>query len=136
MLDYDLDSFIDEKKEDFIIKLDGVTLIGEIKGVNSNIKSGHVSQLDVHYQSYLDSLVEAEQSEVVKSILIINHQRNKNISDRIPVHEQQINLAKRNGSLIIETTTLLKLFEKYKNKELSTEEFIELLQKDFGLLTR
>lgn len=135
MLNYDLDSFIDEKKEDFVIKLDGVTLIGEIKGVNSNIKSGHISQLDVHYQGYLDNLVEAGQNEVVKSILIINHQRNKNINDRIPVHEQQINLAKRNGSLIIETTNLLKLFEKYKNNKLSTEEFIELLQENSGILT-
>lgn len=136
MLSYDLNSFIDEKKEDFIIKLDDLTLIGEIKGVNSSIKSGHISQLDVHYQGYLDSLAEIEQNEVevVKSILIINHQRNKNIIDRISVHEKQKGLAKRNGSLIIETTTLLKLFEKFKRTELSVEEFKDLIKNKCGLL--
>lgn len=136
MLNYDLNSFIDEKKEDFIIKLDDITLIGEIKGVNSSIKSGHVSQLDVHYQGYLDSLAETEQNEVevVKSILVINHQRNKNIVDRISVHEKQKGLAKRNGSLIIETTTLLKLFEKFKRFELSIEEFKYLIKNNSGLL--
>lgn len=134
MFDYDLDSFIDEKKEDFIIKLDDITLIGEIKGVNSSIKSGHISQLDVHYQGYLDNLAETEQSEVAKSILIINHQRNRNIGDRISVHETQNSLAKRNGSLIIETTTLLKLFEKFKRSELSIEEFKYLIKNNNGLL--
>lgn len=136
MLSYDLSSFTDEKKEDFIIKLDDITFIGEIKGVNSSIKSGHISQLDVHYQGYLDNLAETEQSEVevVKSILIINHQRNKNIVDRISVHEKQNGLAKRNGSLIIETTTLLKLFEKFKKSELSIEDFKNLLKNKCGLL--
>lgn len=136
MLSYDLSSFTDEKKEDFIIKLDDITFIGEIKGVNSSIKSGHISQLDVHYQGYLDNLAETEQSEVevVKSILIINHQRNKNIVDRISVHEKQNGLAKRNGSLIIETTTLLNLFEKFKKSELSIEDFKNLLKNKCGLL--
>ncbi len=134
MLNYDLTSFVDEKNEDFIIELDDITFIGEIKGVTSNIKSENISQLDVHYQGYLDKLSEIGKKEDVKSILIMNHQRNRNISERQPVHEIQINLAKRNDSLIIETRTLLKLFEMFKNNELSTNEFRELLQKKSGIL--
>ena len=41
---YSLSEFKDEKKEDFLIKLDSVTFIGEIKGITSNVKSEHVSQ--------------------------------------------------------------------------------------------
>lgn len=56
MLDYDLSLFIDQGDEDFSIKLEDVTFIGEIKGATSNVRAEHISQLDVHYQSYLDKL--------------------------------------------------------------------------------
>lgn len=134
LLDYDLNSFIDKKKEDFIVQLDDITFIGEIKGVNSNIRSENVSQLDVHYQGYLDGLAETKTTETVKSILIMNHQRNKCVSARQPVHEIQINLAKRNNSLIIDTNKLLYLFDQFKNDNLSIIEFKELLKNETGLL--
>jgi hypothetical protein len=133
-LNCNLSDFIDEKKEDFIVKFDDVSFIGEIKGVTSNIKSEHVSQLEVHYQGYLDKIFELNKTETVKSILIMNHQRNKPLIDRQPVHDIQIQLAKRNNSLIIESTTLLNLFEKLKNKTMATDDFKELLKNNSGLL--
>lgn len=81
----------------------------EIKGINSSVKSENISQLDVHYQGYIDENTEVD-SDKVRAILIINHQRNKPIESREPVHTRQIELAKRNRSLIVETITLLKLF--------------------------
>lgn len=54
LIECDLSGFQDEKKEDFLIKKHDITFIGEIKGVTSNVKSEHVSQLDVHLQAYLD----------------------------------------------------------------------------------
>lgn len=132
MLKCDLSEFKDEKKEDFAVKIDGKYLIGEIKGVTSNVKSQHVSQLDVHYQSFLedDDLTQRD----VKSVLIINHQRNKSLENREPIHEKQIELAKRNGSLIIETITLLRIFEQYKKDKVQVNECVDLLFKDIGLL--
>lgn len=133
LLDYNSSEFVDEKREDFLIKKEDITFIGEIKGVSSAIANKNVSQLDVHVQSYLDNLQE-ETEEKVKGLLIINHQRNKPIEERQEVHEHQINLAKRNGSLIIETQTLLKIFEKYKLGKITKEECKKLFEDNVGLL--
>ena len=132
ILDIDLSSFTDIKNEDFLVNFDGNVLVGEIKGVSSNIKSSHVSQVDVHLQNYLDNNAE-DLSQSVKALLIINHQRQKNIIDREPVHQKQIDLAVRNNCLIIETYSLLLLFEEFINNEISTEEVKELLFNNTGL---
>ena len=58
ILNCNLSDFKDEKKEDFLIKLETCSFIGEIKGINTNVKSENVSQVDVHYQSYLEKLDE------------------------------------------------------------------------------
>lgn len=133
-LDYDLSDFVDEKKEDFLINKHNITFIGEIKGVTNNIKSENVSQLDVHLQKYQDKLKNENKEENVKSLLIMCHQRKKPINEREPVNKEQINLAKRNKSLIIETITLLELFEKFKNDDISIDKIVKLLSKNTGLL--
>lgn len=134
MLGCNLARFEDKKKEDFLFDIGDHTFIGEIKGVNHNVKSENVSQLDVHYQSYLENHEEKEESKV-SALLIMNHQKNKPLGSRASVHEQQINLAKRNGSLIIETITLLRMFERYLDGSMSRDECIELLSSNIGLLT-
>lgn len=134
ILDYDSTGFIDKGKEDFLIKKQDITFIGEIKGVSSAIANKNVSQLDVHVQSYLDHLQEQGTEEKVKGLLIINHQRNKQLDERQNVHEHQISLAKRNGSLIIETQTLLKIYEKYKLNNITKEECKKLFEDNIGLL--
>lgn len=133
MLCCDLSAFVDEKKEDFVFSINDKVYIGEIKGVNNNIKSENVSQLDVHYQGYLDDHKDIE-SKSVKALLIMNHQKNKPLDQRQSVHETQIKLAQRNESLIIETITLLKMFEKFKNNNLTRDECIELLSNNTGIL--
>ena len=70
----------------------------------------------------------------VKALLIINHQRNKPLEQREPVHERQINLANKYESLIVETATLLRMFEKYLGGNLSREECLELLKTNKGIL--
>lgn len=132
IFELDLSDFKDEKKEDFAFKLGEKHFIGEIKGVTSNVRSEHVSQLDVHYQSYIET--NDLESNKAKAILIINHQRKNSLDVRQPVHEIQINLAKRNESLIVETITLLRLFEKYKNGDVKSSECIDLFFNNIGLL--
>ena len=134
MLDYDFSGFIDEKKEDFLIKKPGYTLIGEIKGITSNVKNDNVSQLENHYQQYMDTVQENGITENVHQILIINPLRTKPISEREPVHENQIKLAKRNGSLIIETKTLLRIFEEFLQGRITMEYCERLLTTKTGLL--
>ena len=88
--------------------------------------------MDNHVQNYLDE--HDIDSGRIKSLLIINHQRNKALNNREKVNDKTIALAKRNGSLIIETITLLKMFEKYLCEELSKEECLQLVSSNTGLL--
>lgn len=132
MLGWDLSEFQDKKKEDFNVKTGEKIFIGEIKGITTNVKKANVSQLDVHVQEYLDEN-ESEEANII-SLLVINHQRNKPLEERESVMDDQIKLAERNGSLIVETVTLLRMFEKYLNKDISREECINLLSKNKGLL--
>ena len=134
LLSYDLSKFVDEKKEDFLIKKDSYTLIGEIKGVASNIRSENISQVEVHFQGYKDKLAEEGLQESVHQVLIMNPFRNKPLSERDPVHDTQIKLAERNGCLIIETATLLKLYEKYVSGEVDVAFCEKLFTEKTGLL--
>lgn len=134
LLACDLSDFVDEKKEDFLIKTDAYTLIGEIKGVTSNIKYENISQVEMHYRGYMDKLVEEGRQENLHQILIMNPFRNKPISEREPVHKAQIDLAERNGCLIIETTTLLKLFEKFVAGDIDVPACEKLFTEKTGLL--
>lgn len=110
------------------------TFIGEIKGVTSNIKSEYVSQVDVHYHGYMDELEERKQEENVRQMLIVNPFRTKPIAERDPVDQRQIDLATRNGCLIIETNTLLRIFEKFRRNEMTTEQCISVFGTTTGLL--
>ena len=134
LLDCDLSGFKDERNEDFLIRKPDCTYIGEIKGITSNVKNEHISQLDVHYQKYLDKLEEQGTEEDVHQILIINPFRTKPLEQRDPVNEQQIALAKRNGCLIIETETLLRAFEKYLSGNITSEQCISAFSYNTGLL--
>ena len=132
MLGCDLSEFTDKKKEDFKFILNDKVFIGEIKGVTPNVKKSNVSQLDVHVQEYLDD--NDEESKNIVALLIINHQRSKPISAREGVNDEVIKLAERNGSLIVETITLLKLFEQYLLGEKNRDECIDSLVNNTGLL--
>lgn len=129
-----LSDFVDDKKEDFLIKLPSCTFIGEIKGVTSNVKYEHISQVELHYRGYLDRLAESGISENVKQLLIMNPFRTKALDKRDPVHISQIELAIRNGCLIIETNTLLRLYEKFCNGEVTAQKCIAVLSSRTGLL--
>ncbi len=135
VLDCNLFEFIDKKNEDFLIPFQDITFIGEIKGVTSNIKSEHISQLDVHYQGYMDKLQESGTKENVKEILIMNPFRNKPLEERTEVHENQIKLAERNNCLMIETITLLNIYEKEVDQEIKPSEIKEVFKNEKGLLS-
>ena len=136
ILDIDLSPFVDVKEADFIFEKNCVTFIGEIKGINTNVKNENISQVEVHESVYLDHL-EEQQLDVptIKKILVINHQRTKQLSEREPVNERQIKLAMQKEVLIVETKTLIKLLEKHRLGELDDTSIANLLIKSTGLLS-
>ncbi len=135
LLDYDLSTFLDKKREDFLIKLPQCTFIGEIKGVTSNVKYEHITQLELHYREYLDKLYETGDKENVKQLLVINPFRTKPIEQREPVCTAQIDLAKRNECLIIETNTLLRIYEKFCANYLTSQQCQTIFANRTGLLS-
>lgn len=134
MLDCDLSNFVDEKNADFIFEIDNTIFIGEIKGVSHNVKNENVSQLEVHYQRYLDEHPDTSEESIV-ALLIMNHQKNKPLLEREPIMGAQVDLAKRYGSLIIETHTLLKLLENYRAQIMTRGQIIQLLKETTGCLS-
>ena len=135
LLAVDLSGFIDEKKEDFLFSCNDVSFIGEIKGISTNVKSENVSQVERHFQAYQDKLQDEGRQETVKQLLIINPFRNKPLDQRDPVHGNQINLAKRNGCLIILTETLLTIFERFRNRQITTSDIKKVFSEKTGLLS-
>ena len=133
LLGCDLSDFEDKKKEDFLIETDQYILIGEIKGVTSNVRRDNISQIDNHYNGYLDDHPGIDAAKV-HQMLIINPLRKQKPDEREPVHEDQIHLAQRNGCLIVETDTLLRLFELFQKGAVSVEQCIGAFSNVTGLL--
>ncbi|MGM9607269.1 MAG: hypothetical protein ACI3XJ_07170 [Oscillospiraceae bacterium] len=133
LLKCDLSDFVDEGKEDFLIETDNYIFIGEIKGITSNVRSENISQIDTHYHGYLDDHPDAD-ADKIHQILIVNPLRKQDPSVREPVHENQIRLAKRNGCLIVETYTLLRLLEEFNTGNVSSDQCIDAFCSKTGLL--
>lgn len=130
---YDFSKFEDIKKEDFRMELNDLILIGEIKGVKGNVKSKYISQVDVHLQDYLENNDCIQDDKKVKSVLIINYQRDIHPLNREKINDQQIKIAKRNNCLIIDSHSLLKTYEKFLNKELDVKKLKEYIGNKKGL---
>ena len=134
ILNYDLSEYKDKKEADFIIKKPKYTLIGEIKGVSSNVKYENISQVERHQKKYLDHLEQEGLTENLRQLLIINPFRDKPLTKREPIHQNQIHLAEQYGSLIIETKTFLKMFELFLQGQLTETDCERLLTTKTGLL--
>ena len=134
MLNCDLSNFEDVYDEDFFIEKDDVSFIGEIKGVKSNAKNQHLSQLNDHAEKKLAQFKKKGININLKQILIINTFKEKHPQNRPEIEEETIMKAKNMySSLIIKTTDLLKLFEMYKKEEINSENIIKHFKEDIGL---
>ena len=130
LLDYDLSDFKDIGHEDFLIELDDVTFIGEIKGINKNVTTNHLSKLDVHFTRRQDKI----KDENLQPILIVYRFLDRKPEKREPVNQEQIKLAENKYKcLIIDSLELLILFEKFKNGEIETESIKNRFNEEIGL---
>ena len=127
----DLSNFIDTHQEDMLIELDDVAFIIEIKGVSGSVKNQHVSQVDLHLQKYKDNNPEKK----AKSLLIINPERSKKIEERNEIHQNAVDLAIRNETLIITTEIFLKLYEQFRLKIINKNDIKKILEENKGILT-
>lgn len=128
-----LSDFEDLHDEDFRIKIYDNILIGEIKGVKTNVKNEHVAQVENHRQRYLDKHEEINLKNT-KPVLIINYQREKPPQDRDKIDQRQINLANNYGVLIIDFYSLLKVYEHYVSGNISPENLKNYFISHKGLL--
>ena len=134
ILDYDLSEFKDHFNEDFLIELDDVTIIGEIKGVNRNVSYKHLSQLDKHIAEREVLLDEENRTENLKPILIINTFIKKPPYERPTVEKVTIEKAENKyGTLIITSLELLKLYENFKKGAIEKEEILNRFKNEIGL---
>ena len=129
LFEENFDDFVDIKNEDYLFELSGSHFIFEIKGVATNVKITHLTQLEHHSMHFLERS-EFEQHDVdLNKILIINHQKDKHPSEREPVNNNIIKDAKNKyGILILETTLLLDLLEKKKRNEVNLIQIIDLFK--------
>lgn len=134
MLNYDLSNFKDIYNEDFLLEFDDVTFIGEIKGVNSNVKNKHLSQLDDHVSDREDYLKKNNLEENIKPLLIENTFIETKPSERKEVDDATIEKAKEKyQSLIITSIHFLELYQTFKNGEITTEEIKNRFKDEIGL---
>lgn len=132
ILDYSDDNFIDKMEEDFRIKKENITFLIETKGLKRNVAGTDVSKTFNHVLMYEEKLADVSQKENVKGIFIVATQRDKCLEEREETPDRQISIAERNNILIIRTEELLKLFESFRNKEITTDEIIMLLTTEKG----
>ena len=70
----------------------------------------------------------------VKGLLIINHQRDKTLGERENINSDIIKFATKNDVLIIQTIDLLRIFEKFLNCEVTSENIIEQFTNQSGMI--
>ena len=131
IFEIDLSNFIDINQEDMLIQLDDIAFIIEIKGVSGSVKNQYISQVDLHLQKYKDDNPEKK----AKSLLIINPERCKKIEERNEIHQNAIDLAIRNETLIITTEIFLKLYEQFRLEIINKNDIKKMLEENKGILT-
>lgn len=128
IFDVDFSEFKDKKKEDFTFTFKNKIFIGEIKGVNQNIKTTNLAQLDLHFTNFIEERGDDLDENNIHKLLVMNHQKDKDLKSRIPVDQQQIDMAKNKyDSLIIETVELLEMYDKFTRGEMTQEECFNLI---------
>lgn len=131
---FDVNSeFIDTKNEDFSFEKNGIHYLFEFKGLTKDIKKSNISQLMTHVHKYAEEKEISEDS--IKRIIIVNRYKNEVPKDRLLVSPNVIKVAENPimNVLIIDTVQFLKIFEKYRYGELSSEQCLELFN-GIGLL--
>lgn len=128
------DKFVDIYEEDFNFKFCDTTFVVETKGLNNEVSGQNVSDAYNHLVIYDDKLESNGIVEETKCLFFVANERFKEPRERSRIKERQITIAKRNKTLIIETTTFYKIFEDFIKQELSVDDIYKMFKENVGLL--
>jgi hypothetical protein len=122
--------FKDKLKEDFRIDFEDAVFAIEVKGVNTNVNNPMISQTEGH----ATNIAEEATGKKVKPLLIVNHQRKSEIEKRQPINQEQIKKAEKLEVCIVEAITLLKIYEQYLKKDITSELIYKLFMSTNGIV--
>lgn len=128
------EDFQDNKEEDFRFSYDGTLFLIEIKGSNGGLKRQHVSKTYDHVQIKADAMEDEGDSCKLKGVLIFASQIEVRPEERDSFPTTQIAIARKNDIAVLSTETLLRCYEAYIEKRLTSTSFKETLRQTSGFI--
>lgn len=129
------EDFQDNKEEDFRFSYDDTLFLIEIKGSNGGLKRQHVSKTYDHVQIKADAMEDEGNTSKLKGVLIFASQIELKPEERDPFPDTQITIARKNDIAVLSTETLLRCYEAYIEKRLTSASFKETLRQTSGLVS-
>ncbi len=126
--------FEDVSEEDYLFKSNDYTFIVETKGLNGEVQGKHVNAAIAHLTIYEDNLEQQGIEENTKCLFIVASERLKRVDDRSQIKDRNITIAKRNNALIIDTPTLLNVYEDFLYNKIDKDEIINIFINQSGLI--
>lgn len=129
------EDFEDCKEEDFRFSYNDTLYLIEIKGSKGGLKRQHISKTYDHVQIKADALEDEGSTSKLKGVLIFASQIELKPEERDPFPETQITIARKNDIAVLSTETLLRCYEAYIEKRLTSISFKETLSQTSGLVS-
>lgn len=129
------EDFEDCKEEDFRFSYNDTLYLIEIKGSKGGLKRQHISKTYDHVQIKADALEDEGSTSKLKGVLIFASQIELKHEERDPFPETQITIARKNDIAVLSTETLLRCYEAYIEKRLTSTSFKETLSQTSGLVS-
>lgn len=129
------EDFEDCKEEDFRFSYNDTLYLIEIKGSKGGLKRQHISKTYDHVQIKADAMEDEGSTSKLKGVLIIASQIELKPEERDPFPETQITIARKNDIAVLSTETLLRCYEAYIEKRLTSTSFKETLSQTSGLVS-
>lgn len=129
------EDFEDCKEEDFRFSYNDTLYLIEIKGSKGGLKRQHISKTYDHVQIKADAMEDEGSTSKLKGVLIFASQIELKPEERDPFPETQITIARKNDIAVLSTETLLRCYEAYIEKRLTSTSFKETLSQTSGLVS-
>lgn len=129
------EDFEDCKEEDFRFSYNDTLYLIEIKGSKGGLKRQHISKTYDHVQIKADAMEDEGSTSKLKGVLICASQIELKPEERDPFPETQITIACKNDIAVLSTETLLRCYEAYIEKRLTSTSFKETLSQTSGLVS-
>lgn len=129
------EGFEDCKEEDFRFSYNDTLYLLKIKGSKGGLKRQHISKTYDHVQIKADAMEDEGSTSKLKGVLIFASQIELKPEERDPFPETQITIARKNDIAVLSTETLLRCYEAYIEKRLTSTSFKETLSQTSGLVS-